>query len=50
MHALPRIAETDQAAGYLLESLMAAVASTDAEAQARLTAFLEKRGPKATRN
>jgi enoyl-CoA hydratase/carnithine racemase len=50
MHALPRIAETDSAAGYMLESLMSAIASNDEEAQARLAAFLEKRGPKATRN
>ena len=49
MHALPRIAGTDSDAGYMMESLMSAIASSDAEARSRLAAFLEKRGPKATR-
>ena len=46
LHALPRIAESGPAAGYLLEALMAGVAQGDAEAKARLTAFLEKRAEK----
>jgi (methylthio)acryloyl-CoA hydratase len=49
MHALPRIADADSDAGYMMESLMSAIASSDAEARSRLAAFLEKRGPKATR-
>jgi (methylthio)acryloyl-CoA hydratase len=47
MHALPRIAESDPASGFLAESLMAAIAQSDEEAKARLKAFLEKRAPKA---
>ena len=50
MHVLPRIAETDPAGGYLMESLMSAIASGDDEAQARLRDFLEKRAPKALRS
>jgi enoyl-CoA hydratase/carnithine racemase len=46
MHVLPRIAESDPAAGLLTESLMAAIAQNDEEAKARLKAFLEKRAPK----
>ena len=46
MHVLPRIAEQDPASGYLMESLMAAIAQGDAEAKARLKDFLEKRAPK----
>jgi enoyl-CoA hydratase/carnithine racemase len=49
MHVLPRIAEIDPASGYLMESLMAAIAQGDDEAKARLKAFLEKRGPKVGR-
>jgi enoyl-CoA hydratase/carnithine racemase len=45
-HVLPRIAESDPAAGYLTEALIAAIAQGDEEAKARLTAFLEKRAPK----
>jgi (methylthio)acryloyl-CoA hydratase len=46
MHVLPRIAEQDPAAGYLMESLMAAIAQGEDEAKIRLKDFLEKRGPK----
>jgi enoyl-CoA hydratase/carnithine racemase len=45
-HVLPRIVEAGPEAGYLIEAMIAAIASTDPEAQARLKAFLEKRGPK----
>jgi enoyl-CoA hydratase/carnithine racemase len=47
-HVLPRIAESDPAAGLLVESLIASIASDDAEAKSRIQAFLEKRGPKVT--
>lgn len=47
-HVLPRIAEADPAAGFLVESLIASIASDDAEAKSRIQAFLEKRGPKVT--
>jgi enoyl-CoA hydratase/carnithine racemase len=43
---LPRIAESDPAAGYLTEALISAIAQGDDEAKARLRAFLEKRAPK----
>lgn len=46
IHALPRIAEQDPASGYLMESLMAAIAQGEDEAKTRLKEFLEKRGPK----
>src|SRR5690242_16168455 len=46
MHALPRIAEQDPASGYLMESLMAAIAAGDPQAQKRLQDFLQKRAPK----
>ncbi len=45
-HVLPRIAEARSEAGYLAESMISAIAVTDEEAQARMKAFLEKRGPK----
>lgn len=44
--ALPRIAATDPAVGYEIESLMTAVAQQDGEAKARLRDFFEKRAPK----
>ena len=50
MHALPRIAEMDPAAGYAVEALMAAIAQADGEAKARLKDFLEKRAPKVARD
>lgn len=43
LQALPRIAEVGPHEGYLLESLMAAVASSSEDAQARMHAFLEGR-------
>lgn len=43
LQALPRIADVAPQEGYLLESLMAAVASSSEEAQARMRAFLEGR-------
>ncbi len=46
IHALPRIAEADPATGYVMESLMASAASTNPEAQKRLSDFLEKRAGK----
>jgi len=49
MHALPRIAEQDRASGYLMESMMAAIAQGNDEAKKRITAFLEKRAAKVTR-
>jgi (methylthio)acryloyl-CoA hydratase len=49
MHVLPRIAEQDPAAGYVMEALMAAIAAGDMEAQQRLKDFLEKRAPKTVR-
>jgi enoyl-CoA hydratase/carnithine racemase len=49
MHVLPRIADSDRAGGYMMESLMAAIASGNDEAQSRLKDFLEKRAPKALR-
>lgn len=50
IHALPRIAEADPAAGYLAEALMTAVAQSDAEAKRRLTEFLEGRAAKVARD
>ncbi len=49
MHALPRIAESDPASGYMTEALMAAIAQGSEEAKARLKDFLEKRGKKVLR-
>lgn len=49
MHALPRIAEMDPAAGHTVEALMSAMAQADPDAKARLKDFLEKRAPKVTR-
>jgi len=46
MHALPRIAASDPAAGYLTESLMAAIAQGDEEAKRRIRDFLAKRAGK----
>jgi enoyl-CoA hydratase/carnithine racemase len=40
---LPRIAESDQAMGYVTEALISAIAQADDEAKVRLKAFLEKR-------
>jgi enoyl-CoA hydratase/carnithine racemase len=46
IHALPRIAEGERAAGYLMEALMSSIAQDDSEAKSRLRAFLEKRADK----
>lgn len=46
LQALPRIAEGTADQGYFTEALMAAVASSSAEAQDRMHAFLGGRGPK----
>jgi enoyl-CoA hydratase/carnithine racemase len=48
LHAMPRISESGDAAGFFTESLMAAIASADDDAKDRLRAFLEKRAPKVT--
>ena len=50
MQLLPRIARSDPAAGFVAESLAAAIAQGDEQAKARLKAFLEKRGPKVARS
>jgi len=50
MHLLPRIARADPATGLATEALAAAIAQGEAEAKARLKAFLEKRGPKVARS
>jgi enoyl-CoA hydratase/carnithine racemase len=49
LQALPRIAEANPTQGYLLESLMAAVAGSSEDAKARMNAFLEGRGGKVQR-
>jgi enoyl-CoA hydratase/carnithine racemase len=46
MHVLPHNAEQDRASGYLMESLMSAIAQGDPEAKRRLRDFLEKRASK----
>lgn len=46
LHALPLIAEGDAAQGYLMESLMASVASGSDEAKRRMRSFLEGRAAK----
>ena len=48
IHALPRIARADPETGLLMESLMAAIATSDDEAKTRVNAFLEKRTSKVT--
>jgi enoyl-CoA hydratase/carnithine racemase len=49
LQALPRIAQANPAEGYLLESLMAAVAGGSSEAKTRMRAFLEGRAGKVQR-
>lgn len=49
IQALPRIADSDPRVGYLMESLVSAVAQGDHEAKSRVRAFLEKRAAKVTR-
>ncbi len=46
LQALPRIAEANPSQGYLLEALMASVASGSDEAKTRMAAFLEGRAGK----
>jgi (methylthio)acryloyl-CoA hydratase len=41
IHALPRIAESDATTGYLIESLMAAIAQGSDEAKQRMRSFLD---------
>jgi enoyl-CoA hydratase/carnithine racemase len=50
LQALPRIAEANPAEGFLLEALMAAVASGSDEAKDRMRAFLEGRAAKVQRS
>lgn len=49
LQALPRITEAAPDQGYLMESLVAAVASSSPEAQERMRAFLAGRGGKVRR-
>jgi enoyl-CoA hydratase/carnithine racemase len=49
LQALPRIAEANPEEGYLLESLMAAVAADSADARDRVQAFLQGRARKVGR-
>lgn len=49
IQALPRIADSDPRVGYLMESLVSAVAQGDKEAKGRVRAFLEKRAAKVAR-
>jgi enoyl-CoA hydratase/carnithine racemase len=49
IQALPRIADSDPRVGYLMESLISAVAQGDDEAKSRVRAFLEKRAGKVAR-
>lgn len=46
LHALPLIAEGDPAQGYLMEALMASVASGSDEAKRRMRSFLDGRAAK----
>src|SRR5437660_5127089 len=46
LNVLPRIAEQDRASGYLMESLIAAIAQGNDEAKKRIKDFLEKRAAK----
>ncbi|MBR1159673.1 crotonase/enoyl-CoA hydratase family protein [Bradyrhizobium elkanii] len=46
VQALPRIARADSETGFLMESLMVALAVGDHEAKTRIRDFLEKRGSK----
>jgi (methylthio)acryloyl-CoA hydratase len=46
LHALPRIQDMSEADGLFVESLMAAIAQSSAEAAARLADFVGKRGAK----
>lgn len=46
LHALPRIAGSDPAAGYFTEALISAIAQADEEAKQRIRDFLAKRAGK----
>lgn len=48
-HVLPRIAESDMSAGFTTEALISSIAQSQPEAKARVEDFLNKRGPKVTR-
>jgi (methylthio)acryloyl-CoA hydratase len=48
MHVLPRIVDSGQTEGLLMESMMATIASTSTDAQQRLKDFLEGRAKKVT--
>ena len=48
LHALPRIQDMSEADGLFVESLMAALAQSGAEAAARLADFVGKRAAKVT--
>lgn len=50
MHALPRIAEQPADQGFFTEALMAAIAQSAPEAKARVTAFLEGRANKVSKD
>jgi enoyl-CoA hydratase/carnithine racemase len=49
LQALPRIAQANPAEGYLMESLMAALAGSSEQAQQRMQTFLQGRGGKVQR-
>jgi len=49
LQALPRIAEANPTEGYLIESLMAALAGSSEQAQQRMQAFLSGRGGRVQR-
>jgi len=49
LQALPRIAEANPAEGYLMESLVAALAGSSEHAQQRMQSFLQGRGGKVQR-
>ncbi|MBV1705639.1 MAG: crotonase/enoyl-CoA hydratase family protein [Hyphomicrobiales bacterium] len=46
LHALPRIAESDPSAGFMMEALMASIAQDSDEAKGRIRDFLAKRAAK----
>jgi (methylthio)acryloyl-CoA hydratase len=46
IQALPRIAETNRETGFMMESLIAAIAQAEPDAKSRLRAFLEGRAAK----
>jgi (methylthio)acryloyl-CoA hydratase len=48
-HVLPRIAESDMSTGFTTEALISSIAQSQPEAKARVEEFLNKRGPKVTR-